>query len=395
MKKYYFIFGVLGLLVGYFSKSDFSTRGYYGTINHNAKAVFQYYFGWWDGVPANYNRHVPVEEAKRYVAAMGGVKKALALGIVAFDQGDYRWSSTVFNHMVFADSSNLKAKQWLAASYEQQGFQSEAGSWRNYFLQAAREGCDPDTMEGRAQIASKAKPLWLPLPDGTLKRQLLREIASLVAIGEHELTDLWIPKAQGTSNRTNDTDGGNYKKDSYSRNKDNGNSGIKWVNVDGKWKKQAQGSSNQYEASPRSPLAGRTAPVSRADHALQMLLLDNPAWQHLSNAEHHLLCELPAPHGEVFTWLDGQIMEHGAQTWGALSESLRGHAHESFAHKLITTLPDSIEPDPQELAQIVEELRRRALEDELKDLSSRAASDPAAYARYKELLAQKLDKKSK
>ena len=139
MKKYYFIFGVLGLLVGYFSKSDFSTRGYYGTINHNAKAVFQYYFGWWDGVPANYNRHVPVEEAKRYVAAMGGVKKALALGIVAFDQGDYRWSSTVFNHMVFADSSNLKAKQWLAASYEQQGFQSEAGSWRNYFLQAARE----------------------------------------------------------------------------------------------------------------------------------------------------------------------------------------------------------------------------------------------------------------
>ena len=262
-----------------------------------------------------------------------------------------------------------------------------------FFMQAAREGCDPDSMEGRAQIASKAKPLWLPLPDGTLKRQLLREVASLVAIGEHELTDLWIPKAQSSSGRSNDSEGGNYKKDSYSRNLDGGQSGIKWVKVDGRWKKQTQGSSSQYEASPRSPLAGRTAPVSRADRALQMLLLDHPAWEQLGSAEHHLLCELPAPHGELFAWLDGQIMEHGAQTWGALSESLRGHPHESFARKLVTTLPDSIEADPQELAQIVTELRRRALEDELKDLSTRAASDPAAYARYKELLAQKLDKK--
>lgn len=122
-----------------FAKSDFSTRGYYGTYNHNAKAVFQYYFGWWDGVPANYNRHVPTEEAVRYVAAMGGAKKALAVGIKAFDAGDFRWSSTVFNHLVFADPADELAKKWLAASYEQQGFQAEAGSWRNVFLQAAHE----------------------------------------------------------------------------------------------------------------------------------------------------------------------------------------------------------------------------------------------------------------
>ncbi len=122
-----------------FAKSDFSTRGYYGTYNHNAKAVFQYYFGWWDGVPANYNRHVPTEESKRYVAAMGGAKKALDVGIKAFDAGDFRWSSTVFNHIVFADPANELAKKWLAASYEQQGFQAEAGTWRNVFLQAAHE----------------------------------------------------------------------------------------------------------------------------------------------------------------------------------------------------------------------------------------------------------------
>lgn len=122
-----------------FAKTDFSTRGYYGTYNHNAKAVFQFYFGWWDGVPANYHRHVPTEESKRYVAAMGGAKKALATGIKAYDAGDYRWSSTVFNHLVFADPEDQAARQWLAASYEQQGFQAEAGSWRNVFLQAAHE----------------------------------------------------------------------------------------------------------------------------------------------------------------------------------------------------------------------------------------------------------------
>ncbi len=121
------------------AKTDFSTRGYYGTANHNAKAVFQLYFGWWDGVPANYHRHVPVKEAKRYVAAMGGAAKALATGIAAFDAGDYRWSSVVFNHLVFADPADAAARKWLAASYEQQGFQAEAGSWRNYFLRGAQE----------------------------------------------------------------------------------------------------------------------------------------------------------------------------------------------------------------------------------------------------------------
>jgi alkyl sulfatase BDS1-like metallo-beta-lactamase superfamily hydrolase len=122
-----------------FAKTDFSVRGYYGTYNHNAKAVYQHYFGWWDGVPAHYNPHPPVEESRRYVAAMGGTKKTLKAGTKAFEAGDYRWSSTLFNHLVFADANNAAAKLWLAASYEQQGFQAESGAWRNYFLKAAQE----------------------------------------------------------------------------------------------------------------------------------------------------------------------------------------------------------------------------------------------------------------
>ena len=63
-----------GLEEPHFAKTDFGVRGYYGTLNHNAKAVYQYYFGWWDGVPANYHRLPPADEAAKYVDAMGGAR---------------------------------------------------------------------------------------------------------------------------------------------------------------------------------------------------------------------------------------------------------------------------------------------------------------------------------
>ncbi|MBX3495866.1 MAG: MBL fold metallo-hydrolase [Parvibaculum sp.] len=117
----------------------FHTRGYYGTLNHNAKAVYQFYFGWWDGVPANYHAHPPVERATRLVAAMGGADATLAEGRRAFESGDYRWAADVFNNVVFADAANKAARDWLAASYEQMGFQAESGAWRSYYLSGAQE----------------------------------------------------------------------------------------------------------------------------------------------------------------------------------------------------------------------------------------------------------------
>tara|TARA_R110000824_G_scaffold256634_1_gene445673 strand:- start:31087 stop:33048 length:1962 start_codon:yes stop_codon:yes gene_type:complete len=122
-----------------FAKSDFGVRGYYGTLNHNSKAVYQRYFGWWDGVPAHYHQLPPAEASKKYVTAMGGAKKALAVGEKAFDAGDYRWAATVFNHLVFADPADEAAKKWLASTYEQLGFQAEAGTWRNIYLVSAKE----------------------------------------------------------------------------------------------------------------------------------------------------------------------------------------------------------------------------------------------------------------
>ena len=122
-----------------FQAGDFATRGYYGTLNHNAKAVYQHYFGWWGGVPAEYNRLPHEVTAERYVDAMGGAASVLEIGQNAFSSGDYRWAAEVFNHLVFAEPDNQQARDWLSAAYEQLGFQAESGAWRSYYLTGAAE----------------------------------------------------------------------------------------------------------------------------------------------------------------------------------------------------------------------------------------------------------------
>lgn len=122
-----------------FMSQDFATRGYYGTLNHNVKAVYQHYFGWWSGVPAQYHKLPPERGALKYVEAMGGSDAAMRVGIEAYQEGDFRWASEVLNHVVFAKVGGQKAKNWLAASYEQIAYQAESGAWRSYFLTGAQE----------------------------------------------------------------------------------------------------------------------------------------------------------------------------------------------------------------------------------------------------------------
>lgn len=127
--------------------AEWSTRGYYGTISHNAKAIYQFYLGWYDAVPANLHRYPPVERAQKLVEAMGGAERVLALGENAFAAGDYRWSSDLLQNLVFADPANAAAKALLARSYQQQGYQAESAIWRNQFLAAANDLArgSPDT----------------------------------------------------------------------------------------------------------------------------------------------------------------------------------------------------------------------------------------------------------
>lgn len=118
---------------------EWSNHGYYGTYSHNSKAIYQYYLGWYDAVPANLDLYPKVERAKRMVDAMGGSERVIALARNAMATGDYRWSSDLLQQLVFAEPANAAATALLADSYEQQGYQAESAIWRNQFLAATGE----------------------------------------------------------------------------------------------------------------------------------------------------------------------------------------------------------------------------------------------------------------
>lgn len=114
-------------------------RGYYGTLKHNVKGVYQMYFGWYDANPANLDPLPRLEGAKQYVAYMGGSAAILEKAQVSFDNGEYRWLAEVLNQLVSAEPDNAPAKALLARSYDQLGYRAESSAWRNAYLTAAYE----------------------------------------------------------------------------------------------------------------------------------------------------------------------------------------------------------------------------------------------------------------
>jgi alkyl sulfatase BDS1-like metallo-beta-lactamase superfamily hydrolase len=114
-------------------------RGYYGTVNHDAKAVYQKYLGWYDMNPANLNPLPPEDSAKKYVEYMGGAPAVMAKAREDFAKGEYRWVAQAMNHVVFADPENQEARNLQADALEQLGYQAEASTWRNNYLTAAYE----------------------------------------------------------------------------------------------------------------------------------------------------------------------------------------------------------------------------------------------------------------
>jgi len=245
---------------------------------------------------------------------------------------------------------------------------SEAVPLSRFMIDAAREGCDLNTAEGRAHLASNAKPLWMPLPDGALKRQLLSEIADLVQLASRELTDLWLPKAterpfeKAKRHRPANEFGGDYP---------------------GLVAHYAQGNASHTR------WKGRPLPASRADHATRLLLGDMTALEVLSAEDHTMLCELPAPYGPLFVWLEGQLHEHGAQPWAALREGLRGHDGEEVAVRLMSGHEISDADDAQATSNELRDLLNRMLVERLKaqetEAINAARSDPTALQRYREL----------
>ena len=118
---------------------EWSARGYYGTLSHNAKAVYQFYLGWYDANPADLNPLPRAESARKQVEYMGGADAVLKRAREDFKAGQYRWVASVTSQVVFADPANKEARELGADALEQLGYQSEAATWRNAYLVGAAE----------------------------------------------------------------------------------------------------------------------------------------------------------------------------------------------------------------------------------------------------------------
>ncbi|MCC6247977.1 MAG: MBL fold metallo-hydrolase [Rubrivivax sp.] len=114
-------------------------RGYYGAVAHNVAAIYAHYLGPYDGHPAHLNPHPPVAAAARYVRYMGGADSVVARAAADYEAGDFRWVVQVLEHVVFADPGHRAARELAADAMEQLGYQAESATWRNSYLQAARE----------------------------------------------------------------------------------------------------------------------------------------------------------------------------------------------------------------------------------------------------------------
>ncbi|BBY64269.1 alkyl/aryl-sulfatase [Mycolicibacterium helvum] len=114
-------------------------HGYYGSVSHNVKAVYQRYMGWFDGNPARLWAHPPEAIGPRYVEAMGGADRVVELARNAADSGDYRWAATLLDHVIFTDENHADARELYADTLEQMAYGAECATWRNFFLSGSTE----------------------------------------------------------------------------------------------------------------------------------------------------------------------------------------------------------------------------------------------------------------
>ncbi|MBU3649891.1 MAG: DNA primase [Limnohabitans sp.] len=232
-----------------------------------------------------------------------------------------------------------------------------------FLVESARESCDLATAEGRALMASQAKPLWSALPEGVLKTQLLGELADLAQIGAPELQQLW----------------GNT-----------GGRGERGARASASSARPARAGYPARESSGLPPRTDRSSRrmaqiLSREDRAVQIFFVDMQLWAQLSASQHTLLCELPAPHGPLLAWLDQQWHEHGAQPLSALREGLQDEALAAALQRLMGLLPPLVDNDPSELQSILVELEKQDIARQLTALTPQAGRDPSVFEQIRRL----------
>ena len=210
-------------------------------------------------------------------------------------------------------------------------FVRQAVPLSTFLVEAASEACDLATAEGRSHMVSNAGPLWKQLPDGALKRQLLGELADRAQLGSHELLEIWgIATASSGKPRQRERRAG-----------------------DAPYGKRAYGAGRRQAIKPKA--------VALAELVARIALRNSEVWHDLTDADHHLLCELQPPHGDLFSWIDTRFHEHGGEPWAVLQLGLEGQPFAELANRLVDL--DNMQPIGRaiEVADFGEEDLRRAM----------------------------------
>ena len=162
--------------------NTWSARGYYGTVKHNAKAIYQKYLGWYNANPAHLDPPVPVERARKTIEYMGGVEKVMEQAQADYEKGNYRWVAWVMDQVVFSDPTHTQARALAAAALEQLGYQAESGVWRNAYLSGAQ---DLRGEKGRAGIKASSTDIFKALEVGMFFDLLAVRLNGEKAQGKH------------------------------------------------------------------------------------------------------------------------------------------------------------------------------------------------------------------
>jgi len=230
-----------------------------------------------------------------------------------------------------------------------------------FLVDASSEECDLSTAEGRSRLVSNAGPLWSKLPDAALKRQILAELAERAQLGQHELLEIWgvaQPRQAGQKKAPRGT---------------------------GQYGRRAFGSGTRHPIKPKS--------LALAEHVARLVLRNSDAWAKLSDADHHLLCELQSPHGDLFSWIDTEFHERGPEAWAVLQVAVEGQPFAPLAAKLMEL--DNMQPsrggsDVEEIAiehvyGALRGIRLDAIAEEIAQIDKLPASDPSKKDRLYEL----------
>ncbi|MCG4303925.1 MBL fold metallo-hydrolase [Escherichia coli] len=166
--------------------NNWASRGYYGSVSHNARAVYNFYLGYYDGNPANLHPYGQVEMGKRYVQALGGSARVINLAKEANKQGDYRWSAELLKQVIAANPGDQVAKNLQADNFEQLGYQAESATWRGFYLTGASNG-DNLNLTLNDSVLNYRKTLQ---PEANASFYISREDLHAVLTGQVKMVDL-------------------------------------------------------------------------------------------------------------------------------------------------------------------------------------------------------------